>query len=104
MMVHAALSVMLLVADVGPAGRLPEPQSSYLPAPVPDPRFDLPRPRTKQQVELVPALTDTRAYVPIGNGYSQGSAFSREMARRSQPQTAIGNQLAPGLSLRIPLQ
>jgi hypothetical protein len=104
MMVHTALSVMLLVADVGPAGRLAEPQSAYVPAPVPDPSFDLPRPRAKKRVELVPALTDTQAYVPVGNGYSPGSAFSREMARRSQPQTAIGNQLAPGLSLRIPLQ
>jgi hypothetical protein len=104
MMVHVALGAMLLVADVGPAGRVAEPQTAYMPAPVPDPSFDLPRPRARQGVELVPALTDTQAYAPLGNGYAPGSAFSREMARRSQPQTAIGNRLAPGLSLRIPLQ
>lgn len=102
MMVHSALALMLLVADVGPEGHVPD--RGYEPAPVPDPTFELPRPRPKKHVELVPALTDTRAYAPIGNGYAPGSEFNRELTRRSQPMTAIGNELAPGLSLRIPLQ
>lgn len=117
MLAHATLRLMLLVADGGTHGRGPRSvpagagparaaagaAAGYVPAPVPDPRFDVPGPRAKPQVELVPALTDTQAYAPLDSGFAPGSAFDRILTRRSQPQTAIGNQLAPGLTLRIPL-
>lgn len=98
MMVHAALGLMLLVSDTGPAARPLE--QSYVPAPVPDRSLDMPGARAKAQVELVPALTDTRAYVPLGGAY----AMSSELARRNPPMTAVGSALAPGLTLRIPLK
>lgn len=102
MMAHAALAAMLVVAF--PGGQAKAPASGYLPAPVPDASFDLPGPRTQPQVEVVPGLTDTRGYVPLGSGYSPGSSYDYELARRSQHRTAIGNRLAPGLMLRIPLK
>jgi hypothetical protein len=102
MMVHAAFAVMLLASDAGLAGRTTEP--GYVAAPMPDRSFDVPRARGQRQVELVPALTDTGAYAPPGSGFSAGAAFNRELARRSQPMTAIGNRLAPGLTLSIPLK
>ena len=102
MMVHAALGLMLLVADIGPQSHGSPP--GYIPAPVPDPSFDLPRPREQKQVEVEPALTNTRAYVPIGNGYASGSAFHSQLTRRTQPLSQIGSELAPGLTVRIPLK
>ncbi len=102
MMAHAALAAMLLVAAPGGHGKAPA--SGYVPAPVPDASFDVPGPRTQPRVEVVPGLTDTRGYVPLGGAYSPGSAYDNELARRSQHWTAIGNRLAPGLMLRIPLK
>jgi hypothetical protein len=101
-MLGAALGVMLLVSDGGAAGRTPEP--GYVEAPVPDRSFDVPRARGQREVELAPALTDTGARAGLGSGHSTGSDYDRELARRSQPMTAIGNRLAPGLTLSIPLK
>ena len=122
MLVHAALGLLLLVAEPQPRGNTATQASpatrghlvtpgkapgnaaaTYLPAPIPDRQFDLPRPREQKDVELVPALTDTGAYVPLGNGYSSGSAFHAQLTRHSQPLSQIGSQLAPGLTLHIPL-
>lgn len=106
MLAHAALGVLLLVADA----RLPPPEGArtapgYVAAPVPDPRFDAPAPRARREVELAPALTDTQAAgAPVGGGYAYGSAFDRTLARRSQPNTAIGNRLAPGIFVTVPLE
>ncbi len=110
MIAQAALGLVLLVADGGapgggkhavPAARA---EPGYVPAPVPDPRFDVPGKRAKRGVTLVPSVTDTQGFAPLGNGYTPGSTFDRAMTRRVQPDFAIGHELAPGLTLRIPLK
>ena len=110
MMAQAALRLLVLVADGGAHGdrRRVAPaagiEPGYVPAPVPDPRFDVPGKRAKRGVALVPSVTDTQGFAPLGNGYTPGSTFDRAMTRRVQPDFAIGHQLAPGLTLRIPLK
>lgn len=107
MMAHVAAGLLVLVAAAPlPLPPTPPPPApAYVPAPVPDPRFDAPAPRAKREVGLGPALTDTQAAgASVGGGYAYGSAFDRTLTRHTQPNTAIGNRLAPGFAVTIPLE
>ena len=73
-------------------------------APVPNLDAEPPANPAGTQPRLVPSLTDRRSGGPEGDGYSPGSSYSQQLERRHDPGTNIGNVLAPGLQLRVPLQ
>lgn len=90
----------------GPMPKLTSPAAPYEPAPVPDPDARPPPDITIPGARLVPALTNRLSGGgSAGAGYSPGSAFSPELERQhGDSGTKIGNILAPGLQLRVPLQ
>lgn len=86
----------------GPMPRLGAPSQ---PAPVPDQNLEPPADIDTPGARLLPSLTNRLSGgASAADGFSPGSAFSPELERRHDTGTNIGNILAPGLQLRVPLK
>jgi hypothetical protein len=117
---HVAVAAMLLLAAPQAKAYLllegPMPSlSSGKPKPVakaagfiPAPRFDLdaraPVQRGPGGPVIGPDLINRNANRgPVGSGFVDGASYSDELERRSRTMTAIGNILAPAITIRTPL-
>jgi hypothetical protein len=89
----------------GPMEQLTAPVATGEPAPVPGRDAAPPEAAVIPGTRLVPALTNRLSGGgPAGQGYSPGSVYSPELERRHDSGTNIGNILAPGLQLLVPLK
>jgi hypothetical protein len=76
----------------------------FTPAPRPDPDARAPVQRGLSGPVIGPDLVNRNINRgPVGNGFVDGGGYSDQLERRGRTSTAIGNTLAPAITIRAPL-